>query len=1084
MGYLFNNVFLWRAEEMMMADAAIFGNRSRAPQVPATPAHPLLVDSSSSDNQLNSASSRRRRAPGQGTAEYNAWAQHIEQLLGPGSVEALQDLLGSYGLEHLAGPDQLRLQIGPGPDGRLAMLIDRNPQAPPVAGGAPTSRARTSTQPNVPRSSRHASERITMSQFLPVTTSQRWQEESRVEAGSVLVAERIARTVNHLINILHPAARLATQLAAKVQREKEAEELVLQEKAEAEGKEKKAREEDEETAETLASGVVSGGMLVESSNGDSVEPQSDSAAVQERSDGSDDAMEGVTMQGDIAEVIRLANSLATGLGAPSTMAPTPASDPETLPSSSAPEIEPEPVSDEATGLEASSSTATARVMITIDGEEFDITDTGIDPTFLEALPDEMRQEVLNQHFRESRSAGPPPPAVPSQINSEFLDALPPDLRAEVLRQEAADQRREQATARAAATRSSGNTAPGGAAEAVDLDPATFFATLDPDLREAVLLEQEEGFLSTLPANLLAEANNLRQASARRRISRLPQNPHTPGGAGAPQSTAVPKKAPVHREAIQLLEKSGLATLVRLLFFPQPLRKNALQKVLVNLCENSRTRMDLINLLLTILQDGTRDVSAVDKSFSQMSLRASKSLGNKDTPRRKGCLETPGGALPHFPGESVPNLIAQRCLEALMFLVASNEQSPLFFLTEQEVPVGLSRRQSKKGKGKEKATPSVTFPLVILLGLLDRPALLKTPSMMDSLSQLLSGITKVLSVLQKRPENAITSTSTTIDSSESAPPPATASPGDELPAVAIPGTLTDTPTNEPKEAKDVVTSETLVQHPPQIPPAVLRLVVNVLDAGECSSKTFQQTLVLIQNLSYLPGARDIILDELKSRAQSLSNALLPDLDELLFAIEGAKDVRGLTLANFSPAASLQAKLLRILKTIDHSPPKKASSAELVPAGSKKLTEEEEKVMEIYDGFAFGELWERLGTCLGAAELDSELSYIGNVLLPLIEAVMVVSKFIGRRPLPKDAQSPAPMSPSATRDANPSSTEAMFLKFTEDHRRTINQLVRSNPGLMSGSFAVLAKNSSILDFDTKRNFFFSVSCALRFFSFHSV
>ena len=169
----------------------------------------------------------------------------------------------------------------------------------------------------------------------------------------------------------------------------------------------------------------------------------------------------------------------------------------------------------------------------------------------------------------------------------------------------------------------------------------------------------------------------------------------------------------------------------MLFRSQPLRKNALQKVLVNLCENSRTRTELINLLLTILQDGTRDVSAVDKSFSQMSLRASKHLGGaKDTPRRKVGAETPGGGLPHFPGESVPNLIAQRCLEALMFLVSSNDQAPLFFLTEQEVVVGLNRRSSKKGKGKEKATPSTTYPIIVLLSLLDRPALLKTQAMMD------------------------------------------------------------------------------------------------------------------------------------------------------------------------------------------------------------------------------------------------------------------------------------------------------------------------------------------------------------------
>jgi hypothetical protein len=88
----------------------------------------------------------------------------------------------------------------------------------------------------------------------------------------------------------------------------------------------------------------------------------------------------------------------------------------------------------------------------------------------------------------------------------------------------------------------------------------------------------------------------------------------------------------------------------------------------------------------------------------MSIRASKSLlaKDKDTPKRK-VPDTPGpvSSLPHFPGESVPNLIAQRCLEALAFLVSANDQTPLFFLTEQEIAV--NRRAAKKGKGKEKVS---------------------------------------------------------------------------------------------------------------------------------------------------------------------------------------------------------------------------------------------------------------------------------------------------------------------------------------------------------------------------------------------
>lgn len=47
--------------------------------------------------------------------------------------------------------------------------------------------------------------------------------------------------------------------------------------------------------------------------------------------------------------------------------------------------------------------------------------------------------------------------------------------------------------------------------------------------------------------------------------------------------------------------------------------------------------------------------------------------------------------------------------------------------------------------------------------------------------------------------------------------------------------------------------------------------------------------------------------------------------------------------------------------------------------------------------------------------------------------------------------------------------LFVSFTDLHRKVLNLMVRNNPSLMSGSFALLVKNSRVLDFDNKRNFF---------------
>ena len=117
---------------------------------------------------------------------------------------------------------------------------------------------------------------------------------------------------------------------------------------------------------------------------------------------------------------------------------------------------------------------------------------------------------------------------------------------------------------------------------------TFLAGLDPSLREAVLLEQDDGFISTLPPNLLAEVDAMRDRVHRRQHairSGRARDPLT----GLPVSSASPipptsKKPPIKVDAVQVLDRSGIAALVRLMFFPQPLRRHSLQKVLVNLCE--------------------------------------------------------------------------------------------------------------------------------------------------------------------------------------------------------------------------------------------------------------------------------------------------------------------------------------------------------------------------------------------------------------------------------------------------------------------------------------------------------------------
>ena len=95
----------------------------------------------------------------------------------------------------------------------------------------------------------------------------------------------------------------------------------------------------------------------------------------------------------------------------------------------------------------------------------------IDPTFLEALPEDLRAEVLAS--QQAQPVQPPAYAPPSvdDIDPEFLAALPPDIQAEVLAQQRAQRMAQQAEG-----------------QPVDMDNASIIATFPADLREEVCFQ--------------------------------------------------------------------------------------------------------------------------------------------------------------------------------------------------------------------------------------------------------------------------------------------------------------------------------------------------------------------------------------------------------------------------------------------------------------------------------------------------------------------------------------------------------------------------------------------------------------------
>ncbi|KAG8260860.1 E3 ubiquitin-protein ligase huwe1, variant 2 [Homalodisca vitripennis] len=132
---------------------------------------------------------------------------------------------------------------------------------------------------------------------------------------------------------------------------------------------------------------------------------------------------------------------------------------------------------------------------------------GVDPSFLAALPEDMRAEVLSEHLRlqrlqnrvqqntEESSQFPQGTSSGMEVNADFLAALPPAIQEEVLAQQRLEQQRQ------AAALCNPND---------PVDAAAFFQDLPHSLRQAILTDMEESQISVLPPDLAAEAQNLRR----------------------------------------------------------------------------------------------------------------------------------------------------------------------------------------------------------------------------------------------------------------------------------------------------------------------------------------------------------------------------------------------------------------------------------------------------------------------------------------------------------------------------------------------------------------------------------------------
>ncbi|OBZ91840.1 E3 ubiquitin-protein ligase ptr1 [Choanephora cucurbitarum] len=642
-----------------------------------------------------------------------------------------------------------------------------------------------------------------------------------------------------------------------------------------------------------------------------------------------------------------------------------------------------------------------RVTVMIHGEEVDITGTNIDVEFLEALPDDLRAEVYSQQMAERR------PSIQSmdedEISPEFLAALPSDIRQEVLdtteRYRQRQQQQEEANrnqpdvSRNLASDSNGQ-------ENDPSHPNLGMATLNlnSNARNNDVSGGPDPSQNTNYTTWRIGGGVTRIQDGQRNEFAATDMPATSSGF---RSEAAGRKALLHRDAVRIVNRNQLASLARLLFVPQSISKALLNRLLLNLCENSKTRNDLLALLVSILHEGSTDLASVDSTFMH--------LNNPKGNRVKTENET------SEPNENVPNLITQRCLEILYYVITWNDRSFAYFLTD---PDQTKKRRHSTGNGNRKKTnKSSSSPILILIGLLDRPAFLQNTTLMEQLMNLLAITCRpVPSIARKYKEK------------------------------------TDPSKKEDNDKKSHHHRHTL--QPPHIPEEYLQKIVSVLSMGECSSHTFQYTLSVLSHLAPLEGALDIMIDSLCRTANQSGQQIMIDLGQLkttLSELKPGAEIEGTALVQFSSTTSHQARLLRVLKAMDYLYTRKRNN------NAQETEKNEKAVLELYAKLDFADLWKQLGSCLTLIQEREDLLNVASVLLPLVESFMAVSKYS------------TPKSYNSTKTAEPDSAEAFFYEFTEEHKKILNLMVRNNPSLMSGSFALLIHNPKILEFDNKRNYF---------------
>ncbi|KAL0906611.1 hypothetical protein M5K25_025120 [Dendrobium thyrsiflorum] len=720
----------------------------------------------------------------------------------------------------------------------------------------------------------------------------------------------------------------------------------------------------------------------------------------------------------------------------------------------------------------------------------------IDPTFLEALPEELRAEVLSSRQNQVGQPSGDQSQAEGDIDPEFLAALPPDIREEVLAQQRA-QRQSQSHELEG--------------QPVEMDAVSIIATFPSEIREEVLLTSPDTLLATLTPALVAEANMLRERFAHRyhssallgMQSRSRRDPSRRGDLVGSNADRNAVESASRRSAVNKLIEAGgaplvdtdaLKALVRLLRVVQPLYKGQFQRLLLNLCAHQNTRTSLVQILMDMLM---------------LDLRGSNNITADDIDppfRLFGCQSYIMYSRPQF-SDGVPPLVSRRVLETLTFLARNHQYVAKLLLHHEVSGLGVSQvGTSNQGRGKaimEEDKPEGMigkgdFSIVVLLRLLNQPLYMRSVAHLEQLLNLLevimihaegdAGLPKQSVGPSEQPlisEGAMQD----IHMNNDTPPVQPSGLGSSMQDVQVNSASTSADTVDGCSSK----TDNNEQDPRAVllglPQAELQLLCSLLAREGLSDNAYVLVAEVLKRLvAVVPTFCHLFIVEL---AKSMHNLVASGMNEL--HVNG--DAEKALLASSSSSGTAILRVLQALSSLVSTLHEKKDPQLL---SEKEYANALSQVLDI--NASLESLWLELSSCISKLETSSDTVDVdaipGNVastnagsssslpagtqnILPYIESFFVTCEKL--HPGQSDVNQELVATTSDLEDASTSGQKHTvfsmkvdeklnaFVKFSEKHRKLLNSFIRQNPGLLEKSFSLMLKVPRFIDFDNKRAHF---------------